>query len=62
MPDGQAHAKLARYLVVGVTTNCFALGVYCVVLVWLGLATLFSFLLRRIWVVQARAAPPAMRT
>ena len=28
MPHGQEFAKLARYLAVGVATNCFALGVY----------------------------------
>jgi putative flippase GtrA len=33
-----------------------------VVLVGLGLATVFFFLLQRIWVFRARPAPPAVRT
>jgi putative flippase GtrA len=137
VPHRQELARLARYLTVGVATNCFALGVYYgltfglaiepkaaltlsalvgfgpayaanrswtfrattrhasslwryaagylasfvfqaaflwlgvdrlglphqyVVLVGLGLATVFFFLLQRIWVFRAQPVPPGVRT
>jgi putative flippase GtrA len=50
----------AAFLWLGV--DAFGLPHQYVVLVGLGLATVFFFLLQRIWVFRAQPAPPAVRT